>query len=51
MKDTFRFVETKRTKGLVNELSKLAENEERSLNHYVGQVLKKHIQDQQEIKD
>jgi hypothetical protein len=43
MKDNFRFVETKQTKGLVHELDKLAELESRSLNNYIGQVLKKHV--------
>ena len=39
----FRFVETKKTPGLVDEIGKLADLEGRSLNNYVGQVLKKHV--------
>ncbi len=42
-RDNFRYVETKQTKGLVNELDKLAELEGRSLNNYIGHVLKKHV--------
>jgi len=33
----------KQNKGVVNELDKLAELEGRSLNNYIGQVLKKHV--------
>ena len=39
--NNFRFVETKKTTGLVEEIGKLADLEGRSLNNYVGQVLKK----------
>ncbi len=39
----FRFVETKKKTGLVDEIGKLADLEGRSLNNYVGQVLKKHV--------
>ena len=41
--NNFRFVETKKTTGLVDEIGKLADLEGRSLNNYVGQVLKKHV--------
>ena len=41
--NNFRFVETKKTTGLVEEIGKLADLEGRSLNNYVGQVLKKHV--------
>ena len=41
--NNFRFVETKKTTGLVDEIGKLADFEGRSLNNYVGQVLKKHV--------
>ena len=41
--NNFRFVETKKTIGLVEEIGKLADLEGRSLNNYVGQVLKKHV--------
>jgi predicted HicB family RNase H-like nuclease len=43
MKDTFRFVETKATRGLVENLEDLAREEGRSLNNYVSRVLDKHV--------
>ena len=41
--NNFRFVETKKTTGLVDEIGKLADLEGRSLNNYVGRVLKEHV--------
>ena len=41
--NNFRFVETKKTTGLVDEIGKLADLEGRSLNNYVGQVLNKNV--------
>ena len=45
MKDNFKFVETKATVGLVKHLEFLAEEEDRSLNNYVGRVLWKHAEE------
>ena len=51
MKDNFRFIETKNTKGIVDKVDKLAKKEKRSLNYYVGQVLMKHCADHIHIEE
>jgi len=45
MSDNFRFIETKETTGLVDDINHLAKNEKISLNKYVGRVLKKHVEE------
>ena len=50
-KTQFTFVETKKTTGLVEELAELAKDDDRSLNHYVGQILSKYIESKKETKD
>lgn len=42
-RDSFRFVETKKNKGLVAKLRELAAKADRSLNNYVERILKRHI--------
>ena len=46
MIDNFRFVETKATKGLVEQLNDLAREDSRSLSSYVGLVLQKHVKEE-----
>ena len=41
---SFKFVETKSTKGLVKKVKKLASDDGRSLSNYIGVVLIKHIE-------
>ena len=40
-RDNFRFVETKKTTGLVEKIQQEADKEGRSLNNYIGQILKR----------
>lgn len=40
-RNNFRFVETKQTTGLVDKIQKEADKEGRSLNNYIGQILKR----------
>ena len=40
-RDNFRFVETKQTAGLVGKIQQEADKEGRSLNNYIGQILKR----------
>ena len=48
MRDNFRFIETRETKGLVENINDLAREEGMSLNKYVGRVLKKHVKEETE---
>jgi predicted HicB family RNase H-like nuclease len=48
MKDNFKFVETEKSKGFVNRLRNLASEAGRSLNNYIEQLLKKHLEDNKE---
>tara|TARA_Y100000593_G_scaffold88223_1_gene170116 strand:+ start:255 stop:431 length:177 start_codon:yes stop_codon:yes gene_type:complete len=41
---SFKFVETKTTKGLVKKVQELATEDGRSLSNYIGVILTKHIQ-------
>ena len=40
-RDNFRFVETKQTRGVVHKIQEEADKEGRSLNNYIGQILKR----------
>lgn len=40
-RNNFRFVETKQTTGVVDKIQKEADKEGRSLNNYIGQILKR----------
>jgi hypothetical protein len=40
-RDNFRFVETRQTRGVVQEIQKEADKQGRSLNNYIGQILKR----------
>ena len=40
-RDNFRFVETKQTTGVVEKIQQEADKEGRSLNNYIGQILKR----------
>ena len=51
MRKDFKFVETKKTEGIVTDLEMLAKEEDRSLNNYVGRILTKHVEDIKDIKD
>jgi hypothetical protein len=42
-RNTFKFTESKSTTGLVDLLTDLASDEDRSLNKYVGRVLWDHV--------
>lgn len=50
MKDTFKYVETKKTEGIISHLQHLADEEDRSLNNYVGRVLLNHVKEVKTIK-
>ena len=41
IKKGFQFVETKQTRGVVEKIQKEADKEGRSLNNYIGQILKR----------
>ena len=43
MRDNFKFVETEKSVGFVEKLRKLAKESGRSLNNYVEQIFKKHL--------
>jgi len=43
MRDNFKFVETKNSIGLVEQVEDLAKEDGRSLNNYVERVLQKHV--------
>lgn len=44
-KNSFKFTESKKTEGIIKHLEFLAEEEDRSLNNYVGRVLFDHLKD------
>ena len=41
IKKGFQFVETKQTRGVVHKIQQEADKEGRSLNNYIGQILKR----------
>lgn len=43
MSKKFKFVETKRSEGFIEKLRNLAKESGRSLNNYVEQIFKKHL--------
>jgi len=51
MRKDFKFVETKKTEGIVEEIKRLATVEDVSVNKYVGRILTKHVEDIKEHKD
>lgn len=50
-RNTFKFTESKSTTGLVDLLTDLASEEDRSLNKYVGRVLWDHVSSIKEEKE
>lgn len=47
----FSFVENKSTAGIIDQLKKLAAKENRSLNNYLGIILKNYINEKQPTKN
>ena len=45
MKNSFKYTESKKTEGMIKHLEHLAEEEDRSLNNYVGRVLWNHLEE------
>lgn len=44
-KNSFKFTESKKTEGMIKHLEFLADEEDRSLNNYVGRILWKHLEE------
>jgi hypothetical protein len=47
----FSFVESESTSGIIDQLKKLAAKENRSLNNYLGIILKNYINEKQPTKN
>jgi predicted DNA-binding protein len=45
MKEKIKFVETERSEGFIQRLRNLAKQSGRSLNNYIEQIFKKHLED------